>query len=395
MSEFKFSCPHCQQNMSATPEYSGMQINCPACQNPIVVPAAPDGSAAHLGQQLVGVPQGGKSKLSMAASTVQHAATSPVQAAAQVRQVKKKQRWGLYAGLAGGAAVIVAGALLAPKVMDKYQEHKDAVAAQIAATNKPPPPPELTTAEILKKVDATYKGIKSYSAQAASVSTIDLSQVNPMLKDPQKLTAKMSILMARPNLYRFEWERAMGPKTLKGAIWSAGRGDYVKTASNPIKVKNRESAVTMGLASSGALGLGLSGLFFEETNKLETELKNDSKNADETLDGQQCYVLSGEIKSQDVTLWINRKNFLIDQIEVKLGGKIDDAALAKMNSYQKAQAQMMAKVRGNITETYSDVELNKDFRPEDFQSANTPTAAAPQEHKKRKVKLPGQQASAP
>lgn len=38
MSEFKFCCPSCGQKMFGEDQYSGTQINCPACQNEIVVP---------------------------------------------------------------------------------------------------------------------------------------------------------------------------------------------------------------------------------------------------------------------------------------------------------------------------------------------------------------------
>jgi hypothetical protein len=41
MAEFKFSCPQCGQNIQCGTGYSGTQINCPTCQQGIVVPPAP------------------------------------------------------------------------------------------------------------------------------------------------------------------------------------------------------------------------------------------------------------------------------------------------------------------------------------------------------------------
>ena len=41
MSEFKFFCPSCGQHLAGDACYSGLQITCPNCQNPINVPAAP------------------------------------------------------------------------------------------------------------------------------------------------------------------------------------------------------------------------------------------------------------------------------------------------------------------------------------------------------------------
>ena len=46
MNEFKFSCPHCGQHILRDLLSSGREINCPACQKPLIVPAlAPPGAA--------------------------------------------------------------------------------------------------------------------------------------------------------------------------------------------------------------------------------------------------------------------------------------------------------------------------------------------------------------
>ena len=41
MADIKFSCPHCQRHIQAGPEYGGLQINCPSCNGPIIIPGAP------------------------------------------------------------------------------------------------------------------------------------------------------------------------------------------------------------------------------------------------------------------------------------------------------------------------------------------------------------------
>lgn len=40
MSDFKFTCPHCQRHIQCDVSYAGSQINCPSCQQAITVPAA-------------------------------------------------------------------------------------------------------------------------------------------------------------------------------------------------------------------------------------------------------------------------------------------------------------------------------------------------------------------
>ncbi|MGA2852933.1 MAG: hypothetical protein ABSE90_02195, partial [Verrucomicrobiota bacterium] len=41
MAEFKFPCPFCGQNIQCDTGYAGTQINCPACQQAIIVPQTP------------------------------------------------------------------------------------------------------------------------------------------------------------------------------------------------------------------------------------------------------------------------------------------------------------------------------------------------------------------
>ena len=39
MSEFKFTCPQCGQHILCDTQWSGSEINCPACQQTLVVPS--------------------------------------------------------------------------------------------------------------------------------------------------------------------------------------------------------------------------------------------------------------------------------------------------------------------------------------------------------------------
>jgi len=363
MNEFKFSCPNCQQNIQATPEYAGMEINCPSCQTPIVVPQPSQAAAPR--------PVG---KLSKAASTAQHAATTPVMATTIVRKAKKP-RVGLYVGLGVGAVAIAAGIMFAPKLIDKYHEHKDKVAAeQFAATNvPPPPPPDLSADEILKKIDATYKGLPSFSAQVDSVGNIDMSQVNPALKEPLHPTAKLSILLGRGGKYRMEWEREAGAQVQKGAIWSSGKGDFVRTGSSTArKVKDRETAMNTARAMSGTMGVGFGDLFFNSTDTLTTMLKNYSKMNNETVNGRKCYVLTGDANSQKVMFWVDKDDFLVLQAKMTLGGNIDTSKMPRLSASQKKQMEAMSKIKGDMTETYTEIETNKTLKDADFQVAAAP-----------------------
>lgn len=52
MAEFKFSCPQCRQNIKCDASYVGSQVNCPACQQSIIIPSMPP-SVAPSGERVI------------------------------------------------------------------------------------------------------------------------------------------------------------------------------------------------------------------------------------------------------------------------------------------------------------------------------------------------------
>jgi hypothetical protein len=45
MNQFKFSCPHCDQHLQCEEQFSGREIQCPACNHLIRIPAIPGKTA--------------------------------------------------------------------------------------------------------------------------------------------------------------------------------------------------------------------------------------------------------------------------------------------------------------------------------------------------------------
>jgi hypothetical protein len=370
MSEFKFSCPNCNQNIAATSEYSGLQINCPSCQTLLVVPADPNAPAP--------APTG--SRLSMAASTphaaapVGAAAASAMYANANRPVKKKKSKTGLIVGLSLGACAVAAAIYFWPTLMDKLKHHDEKLAAAEAATNAPPPPPPpLTTEEILAKVDETYKGMTDYAAKAKTDCNIDMSALVPGKKI--SMTTASSLQLGRTNNYRLEWEQHASDKTTKGAAWSAGKGNYVGYGAYPPgKVKTRTEA----LLPAGSMFFLLSGeiaeLFFADTNNLGAEAKDFTKTNGDNLNGHDCYVLTGEANYQSVLLWVDKNTFVIAQIQVALGGTVPEEELKKLPSAQRNLMATMSKLKGTITETYDSIQTNRNLLASAFESPYTPSA---------------------
>ena len=212
MSEFKFSCPNCQQNIKATSEYSGLQINCPACQTLLVVPGIP---AASSGPATPSAPDSlvpvvpAATRLSVAAAAPNPQPVASAAAAASFYAAKptkrKKPKTGLIVGLSLAAIALAATIYFWPELMKKVSSGGGATAAADQATNAtPPPPPELTTEEILLKVGETYKGLTDYAAKGQSVGVIDLSGLVAGQK-PVSLSATSTLQLGRTNNYRLEW----------------------------------------------------------------------------------------------------------------------------------------------------------------------------------------------
>ena len=63
MAELTFDCPHCRQPITCDDQWAGQQIQCPACQGAIIVPAKPAGAPGH--NPLVPKPPPGGSRLSV------------------------------------------------------------------------------------------------------------------------------------------------------------------------------------------------------------------------------------------------------------------------------------------------------------------------------------------
>jgi hypothetical protein len=363
MSEFKFSCPNCQQVIQATPEYSGSQIPCPACQTPLVVPDAPGAPAPH-------------AKLSMAATTTSHSADAPfVPQRAPVR--KKKNRTALYVWLGVGTCAVVAGICFGPTLYDKYNHHEEAVAAQEAATNAPPPPPPpvLTTEEILEKVSETYQGLTSFVAEGESVGAIDVSQINPRMQSIQNFKTAFSLELGRPGYFRMEWSQGSGG-AVRGAAWSAGKGDFVGYGPYPAtKQKDRQTAFATATAASATFCADVVQIFFGDTNSVALETNNFAKTNGPALNGQDCYVLAGEFKAHDIILWVNKNTFLIPQLQFVFGGALEEDDLKGLPPAQKSQLMTWSKLKGTITETYEKITTNKALLAANFASPYMPAFA--------------------
>ena len=227
------------------------------------------------------------------------------------------------------------------------------------------PADNLSPEAIFKKAQDAYDSLTSYSDKG---KTVDIN--NSMLHAPLPhfdantdtftvthldnvtFITTFTTKLARPNLYRVEWEQEPpaellqgGAKPDKGIVWSTGEGDFWDIGNGPEKQKDQYSALTGKNGNSGGATYGIPGAFFKlgYNNPLKALGPNLKRTADEKVGGSDCYVLSTD-GTINKTLWIGKQDFLLRQIRSVTTGETG----------------------GTITETHSDIVVNQKFLPKDF-----------------------------
>jgi hypothetical protein len=266
----------------------------------------------------------------------------------------------------------------------------------------------LSAAEIVQKIAEQYESLSSYSASGTTVSVMDMSKTDlknmpgmgqlpadaknskalqQAMSQPIRIESEFFAVLGRPGFYRVEWENKAGPAGMKGAVWSSGEGDFLSiTRTKYMRMESRAMALASATGISGGVAGTLPGIFFQDQSSPLNFFKKAKRGEDETVDGEDCYVLNGDAMGMKLILWVTKGGFLIKQKQTVLGGKstmpdMNDAAmeegfkkLGKMTPEQKAQAKaavknmkpLLSQMKGSVTETYRNLEINKPVKKEDF-----------------------------
>ena len=395
MPDFKFTCPQCGQTIECDVSYGGVQINCPACAQAIVVPH-PTGAAHAAPPAPMAMPGARGQRF----------------AGAQMPPVPEKSNT-LRNVIVIVAVIIVLAALGVGGWVgySKYQAKQALKKGNPAAMVATPSASQTTSAlDLLAKVQNAYTNLTSLSVSGTSVMTLDMSQltmadVDPKAKNnknrkaniPKSLTYNMqlSLKLGRPNLYCFQGTSLMnmGRQSMTNitAVWSPGETNYSLTMMSAAAYKNRNYTTVKdrntGLMSGGGqpsfLSMGIMNLFFNDgTVDIAKFVQEWGQTEDGTVDGQDCSTITAKVFGQKLKLWIRKDNYMILQSQVTLGAPVSDsdidaaietfdttkdpAQIAKDKAQAKQQMQMMTKIRGTITDTYGDVEANPSLTADDF-----------------------------
>ena len=409
MADFKFSCSQCGQHIQCDAGYSGAQINCPSCQQPIIVPQAPHSAAAPPAMP----------SLSTRQSTTVPATGRRFAGAPGVRPAAPAKSGALRNVLIITATVVVLAGLGAGGWFgfSKYKEHKTAKKANPAAQVATPTANATVQAlSILTKVHSAYTNFSSVKEDGTVTLFLDLSNLtfadlNPdspaNTKNPNRRPPGMprvitnateySVKRAQTNWFYFAGEAVskIDRQTLTNtiAMWSADNGTFEFMDSH----QRMAPATYMQLADAGAVN-NTSAQVTEQFRKMQqlfgdpaqlTKLIKDlGQTEDEPVNGHDCCTLTAKVLGQKVKIWVDKSTYLISQSQITLGGAISDAdiddafslfaagftnvppqQLDMIKAQVKKYTPAMTKIRGAITSTAKEIELNPTLSADDFNYA--------------------------
>lgn len=209
------------------------------------------------------------------------------------------------------------------------------------------PADDLSTEQIFNKVQTTYDSMTSYSDKGRTVTLDSDTQ-----KKPFDLLITFSTKLARPNLYRIEWDYIDNVSTITKkdtlSAWSAGEGDFWDIGKGAEKQKSLSWTLLRRGGDSGGATSSIPLIFFNVPwNHLLEEFGSTGKREDdEKIGDADCYVFFKGNKDDQVklTLWIGKQDNLIYQFRSETVGQDNVTS----------------------TQTFSDIVINQKFVQKDF-----------------------------
>ena len=223
---------------------------------------------------------------------------------------------------------------------------------------------QLAPGEILKRAQAKYASLDSYSDEGKTVASVSGTTI----------TTTFTIKMARPNLYRIEWVQSSSPsfsatKTSTNAVWSAGQGDFLEMGFGVQKQSSLEMALAGATGISGGAAATIPGTFFKMNwgNQFGGLMMGEKQQADEKVGDEDCYVFTSNANGQTRTLWVGKRDYLMHQVRSVVSAEAMKSALdkaAKLNPGIVIPPQTPSAITS--TETHTRIVLNPKFSPTSF-----------------------------
>ncbi len=175
---------------------------------------------------------------------------------------------------------------------------------------------DLSPTEILSRVSAAYKSMKTYKLEGTAF--YDGTANGAKIRTERSFT----ILLKKPNQYLTSWlqKDLLSPgKAERGAVWSDGTQPYIyMDAMNAYaKMTNEEAALAHGVSG----GFSVPWLFISGAQNKSTfaRFHNVKIEKSEKIGEEECYVVSSQsVFSKKETLWISKRSYLIRKYEHSL-----------------------------------------------------------------------------
>jgi hypothetical protein len=280
-------------------------------------------------------------------------------------------------------------------------------AARVAAPTAAAAAQALST---LTRMHSAYTNVTSLRSEGTvtlflDLSNLTLADVNPNLPASAKKnanrhppgmprmvtnTTEVVVRFAQSNRYYFAGEAVskVDRQTITNtfAFWSSDQGRFMFTDSH----RRAMPASYMQLpevdpANNPAEQFKNWQHIFEDPAQLGKIVKNLGQTEDESVNGQDCYTLTAKVLGQKVKIWVDKNSYLVSQWQITLGGGVSDADIDDVFSLvasavpnappmqmEMAKTQVktvtpvIAKIRGVITSTSRDVEINPTLSADDF-----------------------------
>ncbi len=244
-----------------------------------------------------------------------------------------------------------------------------AATVAISQSNKPAPPngDRLSPDEVFRRSQDTYATLTSYRDDGRVVAMLGGSTV----------THSFSTKLARPNLYRIEWEQHTATEdyndqaaNLKQRIWSNGAGDFMEVAGKISDRPGMEKSLSSAAGISGGTTVAVPGAFFGMNwpNRPGRSAAGYSRHADEKVGEVDCHVFAKSSNGRTITLWIGKQDFLIHQVQTETSAATMKKLLAEAarNNPDRARLNLPEPQDTTSTETHEHIVVNQPLQPADF-----------------------------
>lgn len=198
--------------------------------------------------------------------------------------------------------------------LNMVDEKSQQVISQMQTSTKGKEAQKGESAQVIReKIIAAYHALQTYKTEGTVAMAMDISG--------QKMLTHVdfSILLKKPNMYLISWtvkNPAFPDKIISGAAWNNGEQPYLYSNDRRSYSKMADDAMALNIAA---------GLSFEAARVVPALFLNASgdqsplkpwtnllREADESVNGVDCYVVSGRSPiSKEETIWVSKSDYFI------------------------------------------------------------------------------------